>query len=130
MKTSRWPRAVVHPWIGVPRDLLIASRCVWSLDQAGRRSQCRLAPLGATRAGSWHMPAKACGAHGDEELEPEDAEETAKVAALRRAADEGWSDLASGRYDDVDDEALDSFVAILAWSHERFGGKRARATRR
>lgn len=46
-------------------------------------------------------------------LERDDAEETAKVAALRRVAEEGWSDLASGRYDEVDDEGLDDFVAQL-----------------
>jgi len=46
-------------------------------------------------------------------LEREEAKEKAKLAALRRAAEEGWSDLASGRYDDIDDETLDSFVAQL-----------------
>lgn len=46
-------------------------------------------------------------------LEREEAEEAAKVAVLRHAADKGWSDLASGRFDDVDDEALDDFVAQL-----------------
>ena len=46
-------------------------------------------------------------------LEREEVKETAKVAALRRAAGGGWSDLASGRYDEVDDETLDSFVAQL-----------------
>lgn len=46
-------------------------------------------------------------------LEREEAEEAAKVAVLRRAADEGWSDLASGRFDDVDDESLDGFVGQL-----------------
>jgi antitoxin ParD1/3/4 len=46
-------------------------------------------------------------------LEREEAEETAKVAVLRRAAEEGWSDLASGRFDDVDEESLDSFLEQL-----------------
>ena len=46
-------------------------------------------------------------------LEREEAKEKAKLAALRRAAEEGWSDLASGRYDEIDDETLDSFVAQL-----------------
>lgn len=46
-------------------------------------------------------------------LEREEAEEAAKVAVLRRAADEGWSDLASGRFDDVDDKSLDGFVGQL-----------------
>lgn len=46
-------------------------------------------------------------------LEREEAEEAGKVAVLRRAAEEGWSDLASGRFDDVDDESLDSFLGRL-----------------
>lgn len=46
-------------------------------------------------------------------LEREEAEEVAKVAVLRRAAEEGWSDLASGRFDDVDDKSLDSFLGQL-----------------
>jgi antitoxin ParD1/3/4 len=46
-------------------------------------------------------------------LEREEAEEAAKVAVLSRAAEEGWSDLASGRFDDVDDESLDSFLRQL-----------------
>ena len=46
-------------------------------------------------------------------LEREEAEEAAKVAVLRRAAEKGWSDLASGRWDDVDDESLDSFLGQL-----------------
>lgn len=46
-------------------------------------------------------------------LEREQADEAAKVAALRRAAEQGWSDLASGRFDDVDDESLDDFVGQL-----------------
>lgn len=46
-------------------------------------------------------------------VEREEAEETAKVAALRRAAEEGWSDLASARFDDIDDESLDTFIGHL-----------------
>jgi antitoxin ParD1/3/4 len=46
-------------------------------------------------------------------LEREQAEEAAKVALLRRAAEQGWSDLASGRFDEVDDESLDDFVGQL-----------------
>lgn len=46
-------------------------------------------------------------------LEREEAEEAAKVAVLRRAAETGWSDLAAGRFDDVDDESLDSFLGLL-----------------
>ena len=46
-------------------------------------------------------------------LEREEAEEAAKIAVLRRAAEKGWSDLASGRFDDVDDESLDGFLGQL-----------------
>ncbi len=46
-------------------------------------------------------------------LEREQAEEEAKVSALRQAAEQGWSDLASGRFDDVDDDSLDDFVEHL-----------------
>lgn len=46
-------------------------------------------------------------------LEREEAEEAAKVAVLRRAADEGWADLASGRFDDVDDQTLDGLIGRL-----------------
>jgi len=46
-------------------------------------------------------------------LEREEAEEAAKIAVLRRAAEEGWADLASGRFDDVDAESLDDFIAQL-----------------
>lgn len=46
-------------------------------------------------------------------LERQESHEAAKVAVLRRAAKEGWSDLASGRFDDVDEESLDGFVEQL-----------------
>ena len=46
-------------------------------------------------------------------LEREHAEESARLDALRAAADLGWSDVASGRFDDVDDETLEDFVAEL-----------------
>ena len=46
-------------------------------------------------------------------LEREQAEDAAKVAVLRQAAERGWSDLVSGRFDDVDDESLDDFVRQL-----------------
>lgn len=45
-----------------------------------------------------------------ERLEGEDA---AKIAVLRQAAEQGWSDLASGRFVDVDNESLDDFVGQL-----------------
>lgn len=53
-------------------------------------------------------------------LEREQAEEAAKIAVLRQAADLGWSDLASRRFDEVDDESLDDFIGQL--------GKRAAET--
>lgn len=46
-------------------------------------------------------------------VEREQDQETAKVAALRQAAEQGWSDLASGRYDDVDEESLGDFIGQL-----------------
>lgn len=46
-------------------------------------------------------------------LEREHAEETAKVAVLRQAAEQGWLDLASGRFEDVSDESLDDFLGQL-----------------
>ncbi len=46
-------------------------------------------------------------------LERQQAEEAAKVAVLRQAAEQGWADLASGRFDEVDDESLDDFVGQL-----------------
>ena len=46
-------------------------------------------------------------------LEREQFEEAAKVAVLRQAAEQGWSDLAAGRFADVDDDSLDDFLGQL-----------------
>lgn len=46
-------------------------------------------------------------------LEREHEEDQAKIAVLRQATEHGWSDLASGRFDDVEDDDLDSFVRQL-----------------
>ncbi|QIK66852.1 type II toxin-antitoxin system ParD family antitoxin [Nocardioides sp. HDW12B] len=46
-------------------------------------------------------------------LEREHAEDEARLAALRRAADLGWSDVVAGRFDDVGDESLDAYIAGL-----------------
>jgi antitoxin ParD1/3/4 len=46
-------------------------------------------------------------------LENQEAEDAAKLAALRDAADKGWADLGSGRYDDIVDEHLDDFIGQL-----------------
>ena len=46
-------------------------------------------------------------------LEHRESEDAARIAALREAADKGWADLASGRYDDIADENLDDFIGQL-----------------
>jgi antitoxin ParD1/3/4 len=46
-------------------------------------------------------------------LERQEAEDAAKIAALREAADKGWSDLAAGRFDEVADDDLDDFIGQL-----------------
>ncbi|MGH8959736.1 MAG: type II toxin-antitoxin system ParD family antitoxin [Jatrophihabitantaceae bacterium] len=46
-------------------------------------------------------------------LEDQEAEDAAKLAALRDAADRGWTDLAAGRYVDIADDNLDDFIAQL-----------------
>ena len=46
-------------------------------------------------------------------LERQEVENAAKIAALRRAADQGWSDLDSGRFDDVANDDLDDFIGQL-----------------
>jgi len=49
-------------------------------------------------------------------VEREQDQDAAKVAALRQAAEQGWSDLASGRYDEVDEESLKDFIGQLGVS--------------
>jgi antitoxin ParD1/3/4 len=46
-------------------------------------------------------------------LERQEVEDAAKLAALRDAAEKGWSDLASGRFDDIADESLEDFIGQL-----------------
>ena len=46
-------------------------------------------------------------------LERQEAEDAARLAVLRDAVDEGWSQLAAGRFDDVADEDLDDFLGQL-----------------
>ena len=46
-------------------------------------------------------------------LERQEAEDAAKIAALRDAAEQGWSDVAAGRFDDVADADLDDFIGQL-----------------
>lgn len=56
-------------------------------------------------------------------VEQREAEDAAKVEALRNAAEVGWRDLGAGRYRDVTSEGLADYVAELG---ER-AGKRVRA---
>ena len=46
-------------------------------------------------------------------LERQEIEDAVRVAALRDAAEKGWSDLAAGRYADLADENLDDFIGHL-----------------
>lgn len=46
-------------------------------------------------------------------LERQHAEDAARIAALREAADRGWADLDAGRYDDIADDNLDDFIGQL-----------------
>lgn len=46
-------------------------------------------------------------------VERQEQEDAAKIAALREAADQGWADVATGRYDDVADENLNDFIGRL-----------------
>lgn len=46
-------------------------------------------------------------------VERRDAEDAATLAAVRSAAEQGWSDLAAGRFEDVDDNDLDDFIGQL-----------------
>lgn len=46
-------------------------------------------------------------------LEQREARDSATLAALREAADKGWTDVVAGRYDDVADADLDDFIGRL-----------------
>lgn len=46
-------------------------------------------------------------------LEREEAEEAARLTALRAAADRGWDDVTLGRFRDVTDVQLDDVIAEL-----------------
>lgn len=46
-------------------------------------------------------------------LERQHAEDAARIAALRAAADRGWADHEAGRYDDIADDDLDDFIGQL-----------------
>lgn len=54
--------------------------------------------------------------------------ESAKLEALRKAADKGWSDITAGHYDDVADDTLQSFIAQLGeQAAERMAARRGDA---
>ena len=46
-------------------------------------------------------------------LERREAEDAARLAVLRDAVEEGWSQLTAGRFDDVADGDLDDFLGQL-----------------
>lgn len=46
-------------------------------------------------------------------LEQRETEDAAKLVALREAADRGWTDLASGSYEEIADDNLDDFIGQL-----------------
>lgn len=46
-------------------------------------------------------------------MERQEQYEVAKLGALQRAAEQGWSDLAQGRYTDVADAQLETLIAAL-----------------
>lgn len=46
-------------------------------------------------------------------IEQRERIEAAKLDALKRAARQGWADVAAGRYADVTDDRLEDFVAQL-----------------
>jgi len=46
-------------------------------------------------------------------VEQRAAEDAARLDALREAAQQGWDDLAAGRYTDVSDEGLEGFIGGL-----------------
>jgi antitoxin ParD1/3/4 len=56
-------------------------------------------------------------------VEQREAEDAAKLAALRHAAEAGWRDLEAGRYRDVAQEGLADYIGQLGVR----AGKRARA---
>jgi antitoxin ParD1/3/4 len=46
-------------------------------------------------------------------IEDREREEAARLQALRAAADQGWADVAAGRYTDLADHELDDFIGQL-----------------
>lgn len=54
-------------------------------------------------------------------LERQEREDEVRLAALREAAEAGWSDIASGRYDDIAEDSLDDFIRQLGERAARTG---------
>ncbi|MGL5929478.1 MAG: type II toxin-antitoxin system ParD family antitoxin [Dermatophilaceae bacterium] len=52
-------------------------------------------------------------------VERQEHENAIKTRALRAAAELGWSDLSSGRFDDVADDGLDDFLSRLGRDAKR-----------
>lgn len=46
-------------------------------------------------------------------LERQEEAETARITALRAAAEKGWADVDAGRFDDVTGDELDAFIGEL-----------------
>lgn len=46
-------------------------------------------------------------------IEQRESLEDAKLKALQQAARKGWADVAAGRFVDIEDDALDDFIAQL-----------------
>jgi antitoxin ParD1/3/4 len=46
-------------------------------------------------------------------IEDREREDAVKLEALRAAAEQGWTDVAAGRYTDVADDRLDDFLGQL-----------------
>jgi antitoxin ParD1/3/4 len=46
-------------------------------------------------------------------IEDREREDAVKLQALRAAAEQGWTDVAAGRYTDVADDGLDDFLGQL-----------------
>lgn len=46
-------------------------------------------------------------------IENREREEAAKLQALRAAAEQGWADVAAGRYTDLVDDEIDDFIGQL-----------------
>jgi antitoxin ParD1/3/4 len=46
-------------------------------------------------------------------IEDREREDAVKLQALRAAAEQGWADVAAGRYTDIADDGLDDFLGQL-----------------